>query len=158
MDDQQSKQLCQAIIAQAQTFGADMAGIARVDDLKHSPSHRISNLLPDYEGVGTQSSSGRKRGIVHWPQGARAAVVMAIAHPPDKPELDWWTTGASGGNTPGNRLLMAVADRLADWLHHTLGIRSIKMSYHIERGGAYMKDAAILAGLGCIGKNNLPKN
>ena len=154
-DNQQPEQLCHAIIAQAQTFGADLAGIASVNELKHSPSHRIRKLLPDYDGVGTQSPAKGISGINSWPEGAGSAVVIAIAHPPEKPGLDWWTTSASGGNTPGNRLLMAVVDRLSDWLDQNLGIRSVKLPYHVEQGAVYMKDAAVLAGLGCIGKNNL---
>jgi epoxyqueuosine reductase len=30
-----------------------------------------------------------------------------------------------------------------------------RLPYHIELGGIYMKDTAVLAGLGCIGKNNI---
>jgi epoxyqueuosine reductase len=29
------------------------------------------------------------------------------------------------------------------------------LSYFIEKGGIYLKDTAVLAGLGCIGKNNI---
>jgi epoxyqueuosine reductase len=29
------------------------------------------------------------------------------------------------------------------------------LSYFIETGGIYLKDTAVLAGLGCIGKNNM---
>ena len=148
-------QLAEEIIIQAKKFGADLAGIASLAAVKQSPSHRISSRLPDYRGVGTTSIEAGKRGSDHWPADAGSAVVLAIAHPPEKPELDWWTTSASGGNTPGNRLLMAVVDRLADWLDQDLGIRILKLPYHVERGAVYMKDAAVLAGLGCIGKNNL---
>ena len=27
--------------------------------------------------------------------------------------------------------------------------------YHVEKGGIFLKDAAVIAGLGCIGKNNI---
>jgi epoxyqueuosine reductase len=147
--------LAEEIIVRARAFGADLAGIARFAAVKQSPSHRISSRLPDYRGVGTQSPAQGTRDIDRWPPETGTAVVVAVAHPPEKPDLDWWTIGASGGNTPGNRLLMAVVDRLADWLDHSLGIRSLKLPYHVERGAVYMKDAAVLAGLGCIGKNNL---
>jgi epoxyqueuosine reductase len=50
---------------------------------------------------------------------------------------------------------MSVIDRLADWLEQEVGTRTYKLPYHIEHGAVYMKDAAVLAGLGCIGKNNL---
>lgn len=29
------------------------------------------------------------------------------------------------------------------------------MPYHVEKGGTYLKDSAVMAGLGCIGKNNI---
>jgi epoxyqueuosine reductase len=114
------------MVRQAEALGADLAGIAAVKDVKHSPSHRISPRMPRFEGVGTKPVDGQPPGIVQWPQGANSAVVIAIAHPVDRPELDWWVTGASSGNTEGNRRLMAVVDKLA-----------------------------VLAALGCIGRNNL---
>jgi epoxyqueuosine reductase len=155
MIDEKTERLSRAVIAQAKVFGADLAGIVGVKDLKRSPSHRISGRMPEFDGVGTKSVEGRRRGIVHWPDGAAAAVVIAIEHPSGNPELDWWVTGASAGNTPGNALLMAVIEKLAGWLERKMGIRSYQLPYHIEHGAIYMKDAAVLAGLGCIGKNNL---
>jgi epoxyqueuosine reductase len=148
-------QLAEAILVRAKDFGADLAGIASAAAVKQSPSHRLSSQLPDYRGVGAVSAGEGRRIIDCRPAVGLSAVVLAIAHPPGKPELDWWTMSASGGNTPGNQLLMAVVDRLADWLDQSLGIRSHKLPYHVERGAVYMKDAAALAGLGCIGKNNL---
>jgi len=35
------------------------------------------------------------------------------------------------------------------------GIKTNKLSYFIERGGIFLKDAAAMAGMGCIGKNNM---
>jgi hypothetical protein len=29
-------------------------------------------------------------------------------------------------------------------------VEALKMPYHVEHGGIYLKDAAVLAGLGCI--------
>ena len=155
MGDKEKKNVGRSIIARAKAFGADLAGIANVADLKLSPSHRMSEMMPSFNGVGTKTVTGRKRGIVQWPDGAGSAIVMAMAHPPDRPELDWWVTGASSGNTPGNQMLMSVVEKLADWLEHEAGIRSFKLPYHIEHGAIYMKDAAVMAGLGCIGKSNL---
>jgi len=155
MIDEKTEHLSQNIIAKAKSFGADLAGIAKVEDLKQSPSHRISEKMPAFNGVGTKSVKGRKRGIVKWSEGAKSAIVIALAHPPEQPELDWWVTGSSTGNTAGNRLLMAVIKKLADWLEQESGIRSFKLPYHIEHGGVYMKDTAVMAGLGCVGKSNL---
>lgn len=143
------------IIAQAKAFGADLAGIARVADLKDSPSHWLSQIMPDFEGVGTHPSDGKKRGIVQWPDGFKSAIVIAVAHPRSRPELDWWIDSPGKGNTAGNRSLMAVIKKLADWLEHTTDMRCFRLPYNIEKGGIYLKDAAVLAGLGCIGMNNM---
>ncbi len=145
------------IVARAKEFGADLAGIARVAELRGSPSHLISEKMPHFAGTGTKDVEGRRPGQVDWPDGARIAVVLALAHPPEEPELDWWVLGgrSSAGNTAGNKVLMDVVERLAGWLREETGARCWKLPYHIEFGGIYMKDAAVSAGLGCIGKNNL---
>lgn len=144
------------ITDKAGAWGADMAGTVGLEDLKRSPSHEISGKMPEFDGVGTGGGGAGKRGVVRWPENARSAVVIAVAHPVERPEMDWWeTTGASAGNTAGNRLMMETVSRLAGWLESAHGVQCFKLPYHIERGGVYMKDAAVLAGLGCIGKNNL---
>jgi epoxyqueuosine reductase len=148
-------ELAQSIIDKAIEFGADLAGVANVEDLKRSPSHEISEKIPEFNGVGTIDVENRKRGVVRWPEGARTAIVIGSGHPFDRPELDWWATGDSGGNTAGNRLLMKTVSKLAIWLGMEQGVQCFKLPYHIEHGGVYMKDAAVLAGLGCIGKNNM---
>jgi epoxyqueuosine reductase len=147
--------LVQLINDKAKEFGADLAGVANVGDLKRSPSHAISEKLPVFNGVGTKDVENRKPGIVQWPEGARSAIVIGVEHPSVKPELDWWVTGDSAGNTAGNRLLIKTVSRLQTYLEKTQRIQCFKLPYHIEHGGVYMKDTAVLAGLGCIGKNNM---
>lgn len=149
-----SRALATAIVREARLCGADLAGVAAVADLKRSPSHAIGGLLPSYAGVGTVDGQ-EGGGHVEWPPEARSAVVLAVRHPEEQPELDWWFGGESRGNTPGNELLIAASDGLAGWLEAEQGVRCWRLAYHIERGGVYMKDAAVLAGLGCIGRNNL---
>jgi epoxyqueuosine reductase len=149
-------QLARLINQKAEEFGADLTGIASVEDMKRSPSHRISENIPEFDGVGTEEAHARKRGIVKWPEGAKSAIILAVAHPHDKPEMDWWVTAdGSAGNTAGNRLLIKTVTRLSAWLEKEPAIRCFPLPYHIETGGVYMKDAAVLAGLGCIGKNNM---
>ena len=155
MIDEKIARLNREIIAKAKAFGADLVGIANLADLKRSPSHLMGQLLPDFEGEAMRAVAGKKWGVVEWPEGARSAIVIAIAHPSDKPELDWWVTGASAGNTIGNRLLIKVVSRLTDWIEKENGLRGFKLPYHIHHGGCFMKDAAVLGGLGCIGKNNM---
>jgi epoxyqueuosine reductase len=78
--------------------------------------------------------------------------VLGLGQSPDEPELDYW---GSRGGTPGNRALTKIGRRLSAWLAESLGIRSTLLAYHVSRGGVYVKDAAVLAGLGVIGNNNL---
>ena len=153
--DTKREHLSRSIIAQAKAFGADLAGIASVDDLKASPSHRISEVLPEFKGEGTKPAAGGRRGVVRWPEGMRSAVVIAVAHPADEPKLDWWITLKSVSNTSGNKLLMSAIDGLADWLERDCGVCCIRLPYHVDHGAIFMKDTAVLAGLGCIGMNNM---
>ncbi|MCP4020514.1 MAG: epoxyqueuosine reductase [Desulfobacteraceae bacterium] len=143
------------IIEKALEFGTSLAGIANIGELKHSPSHKISEQIAGlYTGVGTKQVEGRKPGMVEWPQNAKSAVVIAVEHPSDAPDMDWWLNGLKGG-TKGNAKLMAVFSKLSHWLESKKKIKCIKLAYHIEHGGVFMKDTAVLGGLGCIGKNNL---
>jgi epoxyqueuosine reductase len=151
-----TSELVRRIYAKAQAFGADLTGIVSLEALKRSPSHEISIKMPEFYGVGTEDAGGSKRGIVTWPEGARSAVVLAVSHSEKNPHLDWWiSSGGSAGNTEGNRLLIKTVAKVSAWLEEAHRIRCFKIPYHIEGGGVYMKDAAVLAGLGCIGKNNM---
>lgn len=157
MSDQAKKTLVQEIIAKAKEFGADLAGVARVEDLKKSPSHLVSEIMPKFDDVEAKEVGSRVHGRIDWPKGAKSALVISVAHPEEKPELDWWILGekSAAGNTPGNRILMDITKKLAAWVEEEKGIHCFKIPYHIERGGIYMKDTAALAGLGCVGKNNI---
>lgn len=141
------------IIRKAKAFGACAAGIADVQVLKTSPSHLA------YGKIGVNPTIGNKKGrygpgTVSWPETGRSVLVIAVEHAETNAELDWWIEGYEGG-TPGNRKLMDIIDRLALWLEEEHGIKTTKLAYHIENGGILLKDAAVLAGLGCLGKNNL---
>lgn len=132
-----------AILEKSKEMGATMAGIASVEILKKSPSHQILNMKT---GLEIKSFAG-----INWPPDARSALVIALSHPEDKPELDWWDTNSSEGNT----ILIKICRELSEWIHKELKIKTYLMPYSVERGGIYLKDASVLAGLGCIGKNNL---
>lgn len=146
--------LSQAIVQAALERGADLAGVARIADLRASPSHRILGLLDEYSGTGTKLVPGRARGQIDWPENARSVIVIALRHPEEFPHLDWWIDGLSG-RTEGNRLLIDAGGELAAWLAAEHGIAAAVLPYHIEYGGILLKDAAVLAGLGCIGRNNM---
>jgi epoxyqueuosine reductase len=141
------------IVEKAKQLGAAMAGIASVELLRKSPSHEILGRFGT-EIDGVHSFEGMIEGLdqIRWPSKARSALVVTVSHPQDKPELDW-THGT--GNTPGNQILQRINRELAAWIRETLNIQAHRMPYWVEKGGIYLKDAAVLAGLGCIGKNNM---
>jgi epoxyqueuosine reductase len=124
-------------------MGAALAGIANVQQLQRSPSHRILDMhtgleIPGFPGV-------------DWPAAARSALVIAVSHPKDQPELDWWDVDGS----PGNRALIRIRRELSEWIRQDLGVQTQGLPYSVQGGGIYLKDTAVLAGLGCIGRNNL---
>jgi epoxyqueuosine reductase len=131
------------IIDMAREMGAALAGIASVEQLRESPSHQILNMdtgleIADFAGI-------------TWPAGARSALVIAVSHPKDEPELDWWNVDGS----PGNRALIRICRDLSTWIQQELGIQTQRLPYSVQSGGIYLKDTAVLAGLGCIGRSNL---
>ena len=125
--------LSSQIIAQAKSSGASLAGIVSIRSLRDSPSHKVHR-----EPV--------------WPQGAKSVLILGLHHRETEPELDWWD-GNKG--TPGNRILIDVAKGLALWLKKEFTTDALPLPYHVEKGGIFLKDAAVLAGLGTIGMNNL---
>lgn len=89
-----------------------------------------------------------------WPEDAVSVLVLALVHHSDYPEFDWWSEDVPG-RTPGNRILMNMARQIKKSLHETNQMKVKPLPYPIERGGIFLKDAAVLAGLGVIGENNL---
>ncbi|MBP2636215.1 MAG: queG 2 [Firmicutes bacterium] len=144
----------EAIVVKAKEFGATLAGIANVKNLMQAPSFTVAPKMPEYNGVGArdQKIHTRNSGEVDWPEEAKSVIVVAYTHPESQPELDYWY-GRS--NPIGNKKLISIINNLKDWLQNTYNIVAVALPYHIEKGGIYLKDAAVLAGLGCVGKNNL---
>jgi epoxyqueuosine reductase len=142
-----------AVIAAAKECGATVAGIASMHAVKSSSSHRIYTKMDSYEGVGTvkQDNPVAENQLFNWPDSARSVLVIGLAHPKDKPALDWW----DGRGTPGNRMLIDIIDRTSRLIESNLKIKTRKLHYYVEKGGVFLKDAAVLAGLGCIGRNNM---
>ncbi len=134
-----------SLLARARDLGADLAGVASVDDLVTVTGGREPQAA---DRLGALPATEP----VCWPEEARSVVVVAVEHPRERPELDWWFGRI---DPPGNRVLARVVQDLCDWAAGELGLRATHFPYHVERGGIYLKDAAVLAGLGCIGLNNL---
>lgn len=132
------------IMDRAREEGAALVGIVRIADLKKAPSYAAYDakpFYPEYEGV-------------EWKDEYRSLLVWVLPHPADEPALDWWSMKVKGF-TPGNRELAAQSKRLRVWVNEELGMGALSAPYQIEYGGAFLKDAAVLAGLGVIGENNI---
>jgi len=81
-----------------------------------------------------------------------ALIVLTLEHPESKPELDdWGVTGGTRGNHQMSEMLSSLAKRLSG----ELGVIARPLPYQIDPKGVPLKDAAMLAGLGVIGANNL---
>ena len=139
--------LADEIVTYAESFPDIRAGMARLEDVLNAPSYRAVS-----EGAwSTSLSSSHDDTVTRWPPKARTVLVLGLRHPEDDLGLDWWV----GGNTPGNQRLTEVSESMKHWLQHEHHIGAHPLPYHVERGGLFLKDAAVLAGLGIIGRNNL---
>lgn len=146
-----SSEVTKKIIAKAQSLGASLAGVASVEPLKTSPSHTLYPRLGNNLHKNGTEIRGADIFEVAWPADAVSVVVIGVEHSAERPELDWW----DGKGTSGNRILIAINKHLSAWIEETLGITTFMLPYSIEKGGIFLKDAAVHAGLGCIGRNNL---
>jgi epoxyqueuosine reductase len=134
MERHDPSQLSTRILAKALSLGASLAGSATIRSIRRTPSHRTAVDL-------------------RWPETARTAVIIALHHPAGEPSLDWWDSRS--GKTPGNRELMRVVGDLCQWLAKELALSAYALPYGVEDGGIFLKEAAVVAGLGVIGRNNL---
>jgi len=121
------------LIEKALELGADLAGIAPADALLKSPSYVA---CPPFE----------------HPAGVLSVLVLGLHHGVDELHLDVWD---GEGGTPGNRRITDTAEQLAVWAKEELGLDARTLAYHPSQGGVFLKDAAVLAGLGAVGLNNL---
>ncbi len=144
--------VAERIIEIAIKTGATLAGIASMEAIKVSASHTMYNKMGNYSGVGTVKDDVL-RGIqlFKWPDAVKSVLVIGLSHSKDQPELDWW----DGRGTPGNRRLINIIKRTSHQVEDRLKIQTQKLHYYVEKGGIFLKDAAVLAGFGCIGKNNM---
>jgi epoxyqueuosine reductase len=154
MKSEMSPDITSHIVEKAKEFGASLAGIADVEAVKNSPSHLLYGKLDEYKTVENIETGEIRPGEIVWPENAKSVIVIAVVHPEKEPELDWWRDGYTGG-THGNQICMSINSKLSKWMEAEKGIKSTQLPYHIEHGGIFLKDAAVMAGLGCIGKNNM---
>ncbi len=142
------------LINKALEFGASSAGIANIEDLKKMPSFRMMPIRPHIERVGAvENETGLPEGVVAWPEGMKSVLVITYLHPEDDKYMDCWLDWK---NPPGNVKLAKIIKSVKEWLQEAVPeVEAIPMNYYVEKGGIWLKDAAVTAGLGVLGKNNL---
>lgn len=159
------KKLAAEILKMSQKFGADLAGFVDVESLQNSPSHKMHSKLPlfeldsdnaiaDSDNAAASEENQQTEVKVNFSREARTILIIAICHPEDTPTLDYWRNPFPGG-TEGNLRLIRINNKIIKWLKENKSLIGVQVPYAIEQGGLYLKDAAVLAGLGVIGKNNL---
>lgn len=121
------------VIVRALTLGASVAGFVPVSLLIECPSA----LSAGHHGFKRDFGS---------------VIVLGLYHDPKCPEMDWWKEGKS---TPGDRILHTITTALSGWICEEFGREANDIPYAVSDGGIYLKDAAVLSGLGIIGNNNL---
>jgi len=143
--------LSSLVLKKAKEFGADIVGVTSVCELMNSLSHEQAGKISRLE-IGKREQNLEPL-EVKWPEDGKSVIVFGISHPETKPELDWWY----GDNSPpGNQKLMKINKRLAEWINTSYpNVNTYRLPYSVEKGGIFLKDAAVKAGLGCIGRNNL---
>lgn len=139
----QHRQLAEELIAEAEKQDGFRAGIAAIDEVLGGPSYKAVS-------VGNWKTNHSEK-ATPWLPDARSLLVLAMHHPENDPGLDWFDRG----NTAGNRRMTKISEELGSWLFRSHGVRAQPLPYHVEKGGVYLKDAAVFAGLGVVGKNNL---
>lgn len=132
------------VISQAESFEGIRAGIASLRDVLEGPSYSA----PQGRRSDTQMDDAS---VDHWPVQARTVLVLGLHHPPHEPRLDYWEKG----DTWGNRRLREISERLKGWFRKTYDLDAQPLPYHLEKGGLFLKDAAVLSGIGIIGRSNL---
>ena len=133
------------IISQAQSYDGIRAGIVRLNDVLKGYSYQAAL---DDSGSQGQLDDGQ---IVDWPKEARTVLILGLNHPEKDPRLDW----LERGDTWGNRRLREISELLKQWFRKEYGLDAQPLPYHVAKGGLFLKDAAVLSGIGIIGRNNL---
>ena len=137
--------LTDEIIAQAESCEGIRVGIAHLEDVLTGPSY-----LENPKGPETTLQMDEAH-IVDWPSAAQTVLVLGLHHPEQNPRLDWWERG----DTAGNRRLRKISELLKHWLRTEHQVNAYPLPYDVEKGGVFLKDAAVLAGMGIIGRSNL---
>ncbi|WP_214020249.1 hypothetical protein [Methanoculleus sp.] len=126
------REIIKTALRKARELGADVAGAVPAARLIDCPS-AVAEKRPGSQDRGTY-------------------IALGLSHDEEHPELDLWEPGRG---TPGDRILGHIGKELARWLQETYGVRARLVPYQPGDGGIYLKDAACMAGIGRMGRNNL---
>jgi epoxyqueuosine reductase len=133
------------IILQAESYDGIRAGMVRLKDVLKGRSYRAVQAGRD------ATSRPDDVPVDHWPAEAQTVLILGLSHPENDLHLDYWERGDSWGN----RRLREISERLKQWLREKHDVSARPLPYHVEKGGLFLKDAAVLSGIGVIGRNNL---
>jgi len=126
-------EIMESACSRAVDAGATVAGYIPVSLLKDCPS-AISDGNPEFV-----YNSG-------------SFLIIGLYHSPEIPEMDF---REKGKGTPGDQEMEGILTRIFTWLTLVHGKKAKVIPYQIYDGGIYLKDAAVLAGMGVVGRNNL---
>jgi len=130
------------VISQAESYDGIQAGIVRLKDVLKGYSYQVGPA--DEEHTIDELP-------VNWPAEAQTVLILGLNHPEKDPRLDY----GERGDTWGNRRLREISELLKQWLREKYDLTAQPLPYHVENGGLFLKDAAVLSGIGIIGRNNL---
>lgn len=134
------------IISKAESYDGIRAGIVSLKDVLKSPSYQVRPAKPVIRRSRLKDVQNE-----HWPAWAQTVLVLGLQHPEKDLRLDYWEYG----DTWGNRHLREISEELRHWLRWSYHLFSSSLPYHAGKGGIFLKDAAVLSGIGIIGRNNL---
>jgi len=136
------------VISKAESYDGIRAGIIRLKDVLKGASYQA-----DPEGPRSTTQLDDVP-IDNWPAEAQTVLILGLYHPEGDLRLDYWERG----DTWGNRRLRKISELLKQWLREKYDLAAQPLPYHVEKGGLFLKDAAVLSGIGIIGRNNLLLN
>ena len=125
-----SNKIEKTIVEKAKELGAGLAGIARVEDLKASPSYERYASAPFYEEYDRKDPNYFEFKGFKWREEHKSVLVWALEHSISEPQLDWWSMKVPGF-TPGNDVMRLQSRKLRIWLGEELGIKALSLPYQI---------------------------
>lgn len=133
------------VIARAESYDGIRAGIVYLNDVLQGPSYQANHEGPNRSDAFDDDPAD------DWAAKAQTVLVLGMHHPEEELHLDYWEKG----DTWGNRRLREISEFLKQWLREELDLAAYPLPYHLEKGGLFLKDAAVLSGIGIIGRSNL---